>query len=33
MGLAGIGLAWGIMWVGTRFAGRFTRGSKRERAG
>jgi hypothetical protein len=23
LGLAGIGIAWGLMWAGTRYAGRF----------
>jgi hypothetical protein len=31
-GLAGIGLAWGALWLGTRFVGRI-RSAKRERSG
>jgi hypothetical protein len=31
VGLAGIGVAWGLMWVGTRYAGRITRRDDRSR--
>jgi len=30
LGLAGIGLAWGMFWLGNRFAGRIARGTKNE---
>lgn len=32
VGLAGVGLAWGVLWLGTRFVGR-VRGTKRQRTG
>ncbi|MCI0704396.1 MAG: hypothetical protein L0241_25340 [Planctomycetia bacterium] len=31
LGLAGIGLAWGMFWLGNRFAARVSRGTNEER--
>jgi len=33
LGLAGIGVAWGLMWIGTRYAGRIVRGRNRDQKG
>lgn len=32
LGLAGIAAAWGMLWLGNRFAGRVSRGSRTDRA-
>ena len=33
LGLAGIAAAWGVLWLGNRFAGRVSRGTKGDRTG